>query len=89
MTATLLLRDRVTPMRSFPNFAAISKRATASHYTPEDLKDAETKIAYLEDLKTIAAESKNAEDFKAKVSARYPQYSGQNYLDMTAGFFFA
>ena len=44
---------------------------------------------YLEDLKTIAAESKNAEDFKAKVSARYPQYSGQNYLDMTAGFFFA
>ena len=60
-----------------------------SHYTPEDLKDAETKIAYLEDLKTIAAESKNAEDFKAKVSARYPQYSGQNYLDMTAGFFFA
>lgn len=60
-----------------------------SHYTPEDLKDAETKIAYLEDLKAIAAESKNAEDFKAKVSARYPQYSGQNYLDMTAGFFFA
>ena len=25
-----------------------------SHYTPEDLKDAETKIAYLENLKKIA-----------------------------------
>ncbi len=25
-----------------------------SHYTPEDLKDAETKIAYLKDLKYIA-----------------------------------
>ena len=60
-----------------------------SHYTPEDLKDAETKIAYLEDLKTIAAESTNADDFKARVSLRYPRYSGQNYLDMTAGFFFA
>ena len=60
-----------------------------SHYTPEDLKDAETKIAYLEALKTIAAESGNAADFKAKVSARYPQYSRLNYLDMTAGFFFA
>lgn len=60
-----------------------------SHYTPENLKDAETKIAYLENLKAIAAESKNADDFKAKVSARYPQYSGQNYLAMTAGFFFA
>ena len=60
-----------------------------SHYTPEDLKDAETKIAYLEALKAIAAESKNADDFKARVFARYPQYSGQNYLNMTAGFFFA
>lgn len=60
-----------------------------SHYTPEDLKDAETKIAYLEDLKSLAAESQNADAFKAAVSARYPQYSGQNYLDMTAGFFFA
>lgn len=60
-----------------------------SHYTPEDLKDAETKIAYLENLKKIAAECKNADEFKAKVGERYPQYSGQNYLDMTAGFFFA
>lgn len=60
-----------------------------SHYTPEDLKDAEAKIAYLEDLKALAAGSRDADDFKAKVSARYPQYSGQNYLDMTAGFFFA
>ena len=27
-------------------------------------------------------------DFKAKVNAKYPGYSGSNYLDMTAGFFF-
>ena len=60
-----------------------------SHYAPEDLKDAETKIAYLSGLKALAKESWDAEDFKARVSARYPQYSGQNYLDMTAGFFFA
>lgn len=60
-----------------------------SHYTPEDLKDAQTKIAYLENLKVLAAESRDAADFKAKVTARYPQYAGQNYLDMTAGFFFA
>lgn len=60
-----------------------------SHYTPEDLKDAETKIAYLETLKKIAAECENAEEFKAKVNKRYGDYSGENYLDMTAGFFFA
>lgn len=60
-----------------------------SHYTPEDLKDAETKIAYLKNLKKIAADCKDADSFKAEASRQYPQYSGQNYLDMTAGFFFA
>ena len=60
-----------------------------SHYTPEDLRDAETKIAYLESLKAIAADCRSAEEFKAAVQQRYPDYSGGNYLDMTAGFFFA
>ena len=59
-----------------------------SHYTPEDLKDARTKIAYLTDLKEIALASENADEMRAKVQAKYPHYSGQNYLDMTVGFFF-
>lgn len=60
-----------------------------SHYTPEDLKDAETKIAYLENLKAIAAGCAGAEEFKTEVQRQYPAYSGENYLAMTAGFFFA
>lgn len=60
-----------------------------SHYTPEDLKDAETKIAYLENLKTIAAGCSDADAFKAEVEKQYPNYSGQNYLEMTAGFFYS
>ena len=60
-----------------------------SHYTPEDLKDAQTKINYLEDLKNIAADCTDADNFKSEVQKRYPAYSGENYLDMTAGFFFA
>lgn len=60
-----------------------------SHYTPEDLKDAQTKIDYLENLKKIATSCRDADAFKAEVGRQYPQYSGQNYLDMTAGFFFA
>lgn len=60
-----------------------------SHYTPEDLKDAKTKIDYLENLKSIAAGCENADSFKDAVAKYYPEYSGQNYLDMTAGFFFA
>ena len=60
-----------------------------SHYTPEDLKDAETKIGSLEQLKTIAASCRDGASFKAAVRERYPDYGGENYLDMTAGFFFA
>ena len=60
----------------------------SSHYTPETLKDVDTKIAYLEELKESAKESKDATDFENKVKAKYPEYSGLNYLDMTAGFFF-
>lgn len=59
-----------------------------SHYTPEDLKDAETKIAYIEDLKKIAKESKTADEFKKIVNEKYPDYGGENYLAMTANMFF-
>ena len=59
-----------------------------SHYTPEDLKDVQTKIDYLEDLKAIAAHCSDKAGFKAEVQKRYPEYAGENYLDMTCGFFF-
>lgn len=60
-----------------------------SHYTPEDLKDAQTKIDYLERLKEIAASCEDGAAFKTEVKKRFPAYGGENYLDMTAGFFFA
>lgn len=59
-----------------------------SHYTPEDLKDAQTKVAYLTELKEISLTCENAAEMKAKVQEKYPNYSGMNYLDMTVGFFF-
>ncbi len=59
-----------------------------SHYTPEDSKDVETKISYLNELKSIAATCSSAEEFKSKVNSEFTNYSGANYLDMTAGFFF-
>ncbi len=59
-----------------------------SHYTPEDLKDAQTKIDYLENLKSIASDCKNGVEFKERVKNEYPDYAGENYLDMTAGMFF-
>lgn len=59
-----------------------------SHYTPEDLKDAQTKVAYLTELKEIALTCESAAEMKAKVQEKHPDYSGMNYLDMTVGFFF-
>ena len=59
-----------------------------SHYTPEDLKDAQTKIDYLENLKKLALESSGAQQFRARVKGAYPDYVGENYLDMTANMFF-
>ncbi len=60
----------------------------SSHYTPEDLKDIETKIEYLEKLKEIAVNCSDIEEFKKIMKKEFSQYSGENYLDMTAGFFF-
>ena len=60
-----------------------------SHYTPEDLKDVETKIAYLREVKVLASRCGSAAEFKAAVKERFPDYGGENYLEMTSGFFFA
>ena len=60
----------------------------SSHYVPETISDVETKIDYLKNIKIIAKQSKNINEFKENVKVKYPEYSGLNYLDMTAGFFF-
>lgn len=59
-----------------------------SHHTPENLKDADEKIEYLQSVKNAASECSSAEQFKEMMKEKYPQHSGDNYLDMTAGFFF-
>ncbi len=59
-----------------------------SHYTPEDLKDAQTKIEYLQEIKKTALECSSAQAFIDRVKARFPEYGGGNYLEMTAHMFF-
>lgn len=59
-----------------------------AHYTPESLKDVQTKIDYLKNVKKIAATCTSADEFKTKLAQTYPDYTGLNYLDMTASFFF-
>lgn len=64
------------------------KLILSSHHTPETIDDVQTKISYIKSVKEIAKESKDINEFKEKVKNKYPGYSGLNYLDMTAGYFF-
>lgn len=64
------------------------KLILSSHHTPETIDDVHTKISYIKSVKEIAKESKDINEFKEKVKNKYPEYSGLNYLDMTAGYFF-
>lgn len=59
-----------------------------SHYIPEDIEAVKTKIAYIETLLNIASTCNNASEMIEKVKSEYPNYSGVNYLEMTANFFF-
>lgn len=60
-----------------------------SHYIPEDIKAVKTKIDYIQNLISIANNSNNAVEMIEKVRTEYPEYSGLNYLEMTANFFFS
>lgn len=55
-----------------------------SHYIPEDITAVKTKIAYLNNLLTIAKNSQTKEEFIFKIKEKYPNYSDENYLEMTA-----
>lgn len=59
-----------------------------AHYIPEDIKAVDTKISYIETLLSIASVCNSKDEMIEKVKEKYPNYSGVNYLEMTAGFFF-
>ena len=59
-----------------------------SHYIPEDINAVKVKIEYIKNLLNIAHECSSANEMIEKVKAEYPNYSGENYLEMTANFFF-
>lgn len=59
-----------------------------SHYQPEAQSAVNEKINYLETVKQIALQSKNAEEFKTNVKQKFADYAGENYIDMTAAFLF-
>lgn len=59
-----------------------------SHYVPEGQDAVTAKIAYLEKTLELADSCKDADSFTAAMNEAFPNYSGANYLAMTAGFLF-
>jgi len=60
----------------------------SSHHTPESDADLMSKIEYLRHLKQLAAQAHDEEEFKTSMRHHYPDFAGEDYLNMTAGFYF-
>lgn len=60
----------------------------SGHSTPEGQDAVTEKIAYVEKAKELAASCTTAEAFIAAMEEAFPDYTGQNYLEMTAGYLY-
>lgn len=56
-----------------------------SHYAPEGTDAVASKIAYLEKTLELADSCTDSESFTAAMREAFPDYSGENYLEMSAG----
>ena len=60
----------------------------SGHSTPEGQDAVTEKIAYVQKAKELAASCTTADEFKAAMKEAFPNYAGDNYLEMTAGYLF-
>jgi len=60
----------------------------SGHSTPEGQDAVTEKIAYVQKAKELAASCTTADEFKAAMKKAFPNYAGDNYLEMTAGYLF-
>lgn len=60
----------------------------SAHSTPEGQDAVQEKISYVEKAKELAQTSTNATEFITSMKEAFPNYAGENYLEMSAGFLF-
>jgi len=60
----------------------------SAHSEPEGQDAVEEKIAYVEKAKELYSECKTADEFISEMKKAYPNYSGENYLEMSAGYLY-
>ena len=60
----------------------------SSHHAPETQKDVQTKIAYVKHVRELYRQCADKDEFISRVKNAYPDYTGVNYLEMTANCLF-
>lgn len=60
----------------------------SSHYVPEGQDAVTEKIAYIKTVKEFAEKYSDKQEFIDAVKKQFPNYSGENYLEMTAGYLY-
>lgn len=60
----------------------------SGHSTPEGQDAVAEKIAYVEKAKELASSCTTADEFVSAMKEAFPSYTGENYLEMTAGFLY-
>jgi hypothetical protein len=56
-----------------------------SHEVPESIAIIDEKIRYLKKTRDLVKSSKTKEEFISAMNAAFPDYAGENYLEMSAG----
>lgn len=60
----------------------------SGHSTPEGQDAVAEKIAYVEQAKELASVCTTADEFMSAMQEAFPDYTSENYLEMTAGFLY-
>lgn len=60
----------------------------SAHMTPEGQDAVTEKIAYVEKVKELAAGCKSRDTSMRAMKEAFPNYTGDNYLEMTAEFLY-
>ena len=61
------------------------ERILPSHGGPEGQDAVAEKLSYIKKAKELAAANGTAKDFIRAMQEAFPNYDGENYLEMTAG----
>lgn len=82
LTSTEHVEAMIAQMKSYKDKGIYL--VLTSHYAPEKIDKVAEKITYLEKAKELISISANGEEFITAMKEAFPEYGGDNYLEMSA-----